>query len=220
MIELIIFDLDGLLADTEKLHMKSYQNVLADMGYHNLSDEIYAAHWIRLGKGIVEFLEERKLNLDIELIRKNKAAEYNRLVKSEVKAMPGAEKLLQSLRDNNMKVTLATASYSHSAKAVLETLGFEKYFQFIASKESIQRNKPFPDIFLLVAEKMKISPEKCLVLEDAEKGVLAAFNAGMKCIAIPNQHTKNNDFSKATLVLSSLEKVSLDTIKKVGLSSN
>ena len=212
MIELIIFDLDGLLADTEKLHMKAYQNTFKSMGYFDLSDQLYESHWIRKGKGIVEYLKEYSVNLDIEKIRTGKANEYARLVKSEVQPMPGAEKLLKSLHNTDYKTAIATASYSHSAKVVLETLGFEKYFQFIASKESIKRNKPFPDIFLYVADKMNVSPKNCLVLEDAEKGILAAHAAGMYSIAIPNAHTKNNDFSKASLILPSLESVKIKNV--------
>jgi len=206
MIELIIFDLDGLLADTEKLHMKAYQIVLSGMKY-NLTSEIYEDHWIRRGKGIVEFLLENKLSYDVELIRKHKAVEYEKLVKAEAKPMPGANKLLKTLSNIKIQTALATASYYKSAITVLETLKFDKYFQFIASKESIKRNKPFPDIFLYTAKHFNIDPKNCLVLEDAEKGVLAAYNAGMKCIAVPNIHTKENDFSKATYIADSLNTV-------------
>jgi HAD superfamily hydrolase (TIGR01509 family) len=209
MIKLIIFDLDGLLADTEKLHMKSYQMVFSDMNY-NLSSATYENHWIRKGKGIVEFLSENKLSFDIELIRKHKAIEYEKLVKAEAKAMPGAENLLENLSNKKFKMALATASYYKSAITVLETLKIDKYFQFIASKESITRNKPFPDIFLYASKHFNIAPKNCLVLEDAEKGVLAAYNAGMKCIAVPNIHTKNNDFSKATYIVNSLETVNTE----------
>ena len=212
MIKLIIFDLDGLLADTEKLHMKSYQIVLSDMNYI-LSPATYEEHWIRRGKGIVEFLFENKLSYDIELIRKHKAIEYRKLVKAEATAMPGAINLLENLRNRKFKIALATASYYKSAISVIETLKIDKYFQFIASKESITRNKPFPDIFLYTAKHFNIAPKNCLVLEDAEKGILAAYNAGMKCIAVPNIHTKNNDFSKATHIVDSLETVNTELDK-------
>ena len=215
MIELVIFDLDGLLADTEKLHMKAYQNAFSSMGYHDLTEKNYAEHWIRLGKGIADFLKEYSINLDIEQIRILKAEEYDRLVRSEVQAMPGAIELLKELQRSKVKMALATASYKKSAIAVLETLKIEKFFQFIATKECIKRNKPFPDIFLFTAKKMNVKPENCVVLEDAEKGIVAAYNAGMKSIAVPNKYTKNNDFSKATAVLKSLELTILQLIKNI-----
>jgi HAD superfamily hydrolase (TIGR01509 family) len=206
MIELIIFDLDGLLADTEKLHMKSYRKVLADLKY-NLTAEVYEDHWIRRGKGIVEFLSENNLKHDIALIRKFKATEYEKLVKAEAKPMPGAEELLRNLHSRKFKTALATASFYQSAVTVLDTLKIRNYFQFIASKENIKRNKPFPDIFLYAAAHFNIDPKNCIVLEDAEKGILAAYSAGMKCIAVPNLHTKDNDFSKATYIAESLNEV-------------
>jgi HAD superfamily hydrolase (TIGR01509 family) len=215
MIKLVIFDLDGLLADTEKLHMKAYMNAFHSMGYNDLTEEIYAEHWIRLGKGIEDFLKEYNLKLNIEEIRKLKAKEYDKLVRSEVQPMPGAIDLLKELSINNIKMVLATASYLKSAMAVLETLRIEKYFQLIVTKENVIRNKPFPDIFLFAAEKMNVKPESCIVLEDAEKGIIAAHRAGMKSIAVPNKYTKNNDFSKANLKMISLESISHNFIDKL-----
>jgi HAD superfamily hydrolase (TIGR01509 family) len=209
MIELVIFDLDGLLADTEKLHMKAYQNALTSLNYYGLTENIYSEHWIRSGKGIDKFLEEYKLNLDIKQIRKLKAEEYDKLVKAEVQPMPGAVEILKKLDTLNIKTALATASYLKSAKVVLETLKFEKYFQIIATKESVTRNKPFPDIFLFTAGKMNIKPQNCIVLEDAEKGIIAAHDAGMKSIAVPNKYTKNNNFSAATFRYKSLAEIDI-----------
>jgi beta-phosphoglucomutase-like phosphatase (HAD superfamily) len=79
----------------------------------------------------------------------------------------------------------------------------------------VERIKPYPDIFLYVAKEMNMPPENCVVLEDAEKGILAADAAGMKSIAVPNIHTMNNDFSKATLVVKSLEEVSYELIDQL-----
>ena len=79
----------------------------------------------------------------------------------------------------------------------------------MATNESVARVKPHPDLFLYVAERLGVTAAECVVLEDAEKGVLAAHAAGMKVIAVPNPHTRDNDFSKATRVVSSLAEVTL-----------
>jgi len=128
--------------------------------------------------------------------------------------MPGALAVLAALRPHKT-LALATSSYEHSALAVLETLDIKDTFSCIATKTSAARAKPFPDIFLWVASRLNVAPAQCLVLEDAEKGILAAHAAGMRSIAIPNEHTKHNDFSKATLVLPSLEHLTLDVIEGV-----
>ena len=195
MINAIIFDLDGLLADTEKLHLAAYKKVFSKLGYE-LLDEDYADHWIR------------------NVVRRDKAHIYKELVSSSVRPMPGARELLFSLQGRKL-MALATSSHPKDAHAVVKTLDFVNFFSYIAAKNSVERVKPYPDIFLHVAEEISTSPENCLVLEDAEKGILAADAAGMKSIAVPNTHTKNNDFSKATLVVKSLEEVNCELIDQL-----
>ena len=119
--------------------------------------------------------------------------------------------LLRSLKGHK-KLALASASYSASVECVVSTLGIGHFFDIIAAHGDVARLKPFPDVFLFVAEKLGSAPAACVVLEDSEKGVLAASAAGMRCIAVPNRHTRNHDFSKATLVVASLEDVSLHLI--------
>ena len=112
-------------------------------------------------------------------------------------------------------LALASSSYSDSVKAAVSVLGIASYFSVILSGDSVERIKPHPDIFLLASQKLGIPPADCVVLEDAEKGVVAARAAGMKCIAVPNRHTKGNDFSQATLVVSGLDQVTLAMIESL-----
>jgi HAD superfamily hydrolase (TIGR01509 family) len=213
MISTVIFDLDGLLADTENLHRGAYQKVFSELKVE-LTDEEYEDHWIRWGKGINDFVEERNLAIDPQLIRRNKAVLYGQMVLSDVKPMPGARELLDALKGNK-RLALATSSYPRDANAVLDTLGFTDFFAYVATKGNVERIKPYPDIFFHVARAMKAPPEQCLVVEDAEKGILAADAAGMKSIAVPNEHTRSNDFSKATLVLNSLSEIDCELIDRL-----
>ena len=212
MITTVIFDLDGLLADTEKLHRTAYQEACEEFGYV-LPDQHYDDHWIRDGKGIVEYLAARQLSLSADEIRARKAKRYERLVRSSAEPMPGAIAALDLLR-TKLRIALATSSYRDAAYAVLQTLGIEGKFEHIATKESVERLKPFPDVFLGVATALGVSPGQCVVVEDAQKGILAADSAGMSSIAVPTAQTRNNDFSKATVMLRSLEELTLETIAK------
>ncbi len=128
--------------------------------------------------------------------------------------MPGSRELLCSLKGRKA-MALATSSYPKDAHAVLGVLGFDVFFSCIVAKDDVEHIKPHPDVFLLAAGEMAAAPDQCIVIEDAEKGVLAAYAAGMKCIAVPNEHTADNDFSKATLVVSSLEQVDCELIDRL-----
>jgi len=205
--------LDGLLADTEKLHQSAYQTVLSELGIE-LSDEEYEDHWIRCGKGIDAFIAQRNLAVDPNFVRREKARLYEKLVSSGVEPMPGATELLCSLQGRKL-MGLATSSYPKDAYAVLDVLALVDFFSCVATKSNVERIKPYPDIFLYIANEMNTLPEHCLVIEDAEKGVLAADAAGMKSIAVPNRHTLSNDFSKAALVVSSLEEVNCGLIDQL-----
>jgi len=213
MITTLIFDLDGLIADTEKLHCQAYQEVLAEHGIH-LSDRQYEEHWIRKGKGIGDFVSDLGLCVDPAVVRARKAERYDSLVRSCVQAMPGALHALASLQPHKT-LALATSSYEDAAFAVIDTLRIKDYFSCVATNANATRMKPFPDIFLWVASSLGVAPLQCLVLEDAEKGILAASAAGMFSVAVPNRHTRDNDFTQATLVLSSLAELTLDRIEQL-----
>jgi len=213
MAEVFIFDLDGLLADTEKWHKKAYQDVLSDMGV-SLPDAYYEEHWIRSGKGIVDFIRDRGLSIDADIVRREKSVRYRDFVTRFVQAMPGALKLLDFFYGRK-PMALATSSYADAADAVMSALSIRKYFDVVAANEDVSLVKPSPELFLYVAGRLNKPPGKCLVFEDSEKGVLAAHAAGMQCIAVPNVHTRNHDLSKATIIVQSLEDVTIEMISSL-----
>ncbi len=207
MISTVIFDLDGLLADTEGLHFQSYREVLVQHGVDvNLTQ--YIKHWIRGGKGVTAWAEEHDLTLDVPLIRKQKYARYKELVQASAQPMAGAVEALQRLHGTR-RLALASAAHGNSVQWVLNCLGITHYFDDILSGDDVQRAKPFPDIFLKSAQNLNVDPAECVVLEDAERGVRAAHSAGMKCVAVPNHYTRDNDFSLATTIVASLNDVTL-----------
>jgi beta-phosphoglucomutase len=213
MITTLIFDLDGLLANTEKLHCMAYQDALAKFGF-KLTENDYSEHWILKGGSIGEFIAVRGLDIDPELIRLAKAERYEELVVSTADPMPGAISILSRMTGWK-KLALATSSYEDAAYAVLKALNIGVYFSCIATRSSVTRIKPFPDLFLYVARALGEAPENCLVFEDSEKGIIAAQAAGMKSIAVPNIHTFDHDFSKATVIVPSLEVVTRDLIENI-----
>ena len=205
MIHAVIFDLDGLLADTECLHCRAYQMALLEHGVQ-LRDWDYAEHWVRYGKGIADWIAMRGLELDPHALRLRKAQHYLDLLRSSLRPMEGALDLLELLHGRT-KLALASSSYRDAIDGVLAGLGIRHFFKVIVSGLDVAHVKPAPDIFLKAARDLGVEPERCVVLEDAEKGVIAARLAGMRCIAVPNDYTRHHDFSQATTICSSLKEI-------------
>ena len=205
MIHAVIFDLDGLLADTECLHCRAYQMALLEHGVE-LRDWDYAEHWVRYGKGIADWIAMRGLELDPHALRLRKAQHYLDLLRSSLRPMEGALDLLELLHGRT-KLALASSSYRDAIDGVLAGLGIRHFFKVIVSGLDVAHVKPAPDIFLKAARDLGVEPERCVVLEDAEKGVIAARLAGMRCIAVPNDYTRHHDFSQATTICSSLKEI-------------
>lgn len=213
MITTVIFDLDGLLADTERLHCRAYQEALQLQGCR-LSEGEYADHWVRSGRGIGEWLAECGLELDAAALRAHKSRCYLELVAAELRPMMGALALLEALHGRK-NLALASSSHRDSVDAVLAGLQIAHFFEAVVTGLDVPRVKPAPDIFLAAAQQVGAAPGHCLVLEDAEKGVIAAHRAGMRCIAVPNEHTRYHDFSRATRVCASLAEITLEMLDAI-----
>lgn len=218
VITTVIFDLDGLLADTERLHCQAYQEALRGHGAR-LTESEYAEHWVRAGRGIGDWISLRGLSLDPLTVRACKSARYLELLSGSLRPMNGALALLRSLQGKKT-LALASSSYPDAVEAVLRGLDIAHYFKAVVTGTDVPRVKPAPDIFLAAARAVGADPSECIVLEDAEKGVLAAHAAGMACIAIPNEHTRGHDFSKATRICASLKEITLQLIEDLAPQSD
>lgn len=210
MITTVIFDLDGLLADTERLHRQAYQEALAHRGAL-VTDEQYSEHWIRAGKSIADWIRAHELDLDAEAVRKHKMEIYRELLDTSLEPMEGALPALERLKSSKI-LGLASSSYERDVRHVLARLEITDCFRVIATGNHVSRTKPSPEIFLYTASELGVAPRDCVVIEDAEKGIVAAHHAGMRSIAIPTECTQSNDFSKATRILGSLHELTVDLL--------
>jgi beta-phosphoglucomutase-like phosphatase (HAD superfamily) len=211
----VIFDLDGLLADTEPLHCSAYIETLREVGFE-LTEAAYEDHWIRRGLGILDWCSQHSLPVDPIVLRERKNELYAELVRSSVQAMPGAHSLVALLRPY-FPLAVGTSTFRDGAQLVLDCIGLD--FPVIATLSDGARPKPAPDIFLEAARGLRVPASKCIVIEDAEKGIVAATAAGMLSIAVPNRHTQYHDFSGAALCVESLERLSVqDFLQLIAVS--
>ncbi len=173
MITTVIFDLDGLLADTEPLHFRAYQDVLQPKGT-TLTKSEYIEHWVRAGKGIREWVTDHRLDLNSVQLRVQKSKRYLKLLASSLRPMDGSLELLETLYGNKT-LALASSAFRDAVNGVTEGLNIAHYFKVIVSGSEVPNVKPAPDIFLAAASQAGAAPPECVVVEDAEKGVLASY---------------------------------------------
>lgn len=199
---LVIFDVDGVLLDSEPVYIACNQQFFREYGFQ-VSDEEYATFigisatvmWTRLKEvhGLPQTVEELK---ELEKERKYKALATGPLVPT-----PGMHDLLSELKNENYLLAIASSGARKNINLILTRLRMLEYFDFIVSGEEVSRGKPAPDIFLKAAENFSKQPEECIVIEDSANGILAAKAGGMQCIAYANPTSGNQDLSKADHIL-------------------
>ncbi len=207
MIRAVVFDLDGVLADTEGFSGQATGQAFREAGIELTPEEKtrafgrtdldISAHAIRL----------RGLGLDPGELVKRKDAIYSRLIKGRLKPMPGAGGLLETLKKRGIPFALASSGTPAKIRATLAETGLQGLFRTIISADDIRKGKPDPGIFLKAARKLGIPPGDCLVVEDAQAGIEAAKAAGMKCLALRSPGTYGQDLSGADRVIDSLGEV-------------
>lgn len=203
----IIFDMDGLMVDTEPMSRKAWAQLLADYG-HRLDDETYGrmiGHRIDVGARIA--LEAFPIPLTIAEIIGRKSAISDRMRAGGVPVMPGLMELQDEIARINLPWGVATSSPRHHAEVILEQLGLSHACGAVAGGDEVPSGKPAPDIYLLAAERLGVPPDRCLALEDSLPGSQAAVSAGMHVVAIPNGQTLTANFHHVHHLFSSLHDV-------------
>lgn len=203
----IIFDMDGLMVDSEPLARRAWDQVLQAHGFR-MTDDVYRQ---MIGRRTDQagqiLLENYPLPLSLDELVNQKSAIFNGIRAQGIPAMPGLMALQAVIKEHGIPWAVATSSPREHAKIILAQLGLTEECRAIAAGSEVAHGKPAPDIYLLAAERLGIDPTVCLALEDSEPGCQAASAAGMTVIAIPNGETKTAVFSCATIRYSSLNQV-------------
>lgn len=209
----VIFDLDGVLIDSEGLQYKAYSQVLERWNVR-VSREDYARYWIAGGRGPEYACATFALPISPEEMRNLKHPVYHEILCREVQLMPGVEAALERLAAE-LPLAVATNSNRQDVDFVMDHFNLRRFFRRIVGREDYSGAKPEPDAFLAAARYLELPPRQCVVIEDAHKGVLAANRAGCPVIAVPNEWTRSNDFSTATRVVESLDQVQPALIREL-----
>ncbi|MBN2042559.1 MAG: HAD family phosphatase [Candidatus Aenigmarchaeota archaeon] len=212
MIRAIIFDMDGLLIDSEPVYAEAYSHAFAVFG-HTLTREEFYDYWTSGGGSVEKYVKERGLDLDPEKVREEKRKWYENNHAKLLKPMKGAKECVE--RMDGFAMAICSVSRREEVLKALRIIGIENKFDVIIVNEDVEKRKPDPEGFLVAAKRLGFPPRECVVIEDAEKGVIAGNVAGMKVIAVPSEYTKDKDFSKADLVLESLDRLTPERVREL-----
>ncbi|HEY3381517.1 MAG TPA: HAD family phosphatase [Vicinamibacterales bacterium] len=203
----IIFDMDGVLVDSEPVHLEAVRCLLADHGvdyplqheenFYGCTDrEVFRILKARYG------LAASEGDLARAWIDRVVA-----LLPGRLGPMTGVPDVLRTLRQKGIRLALASSSAPAIIATTLDQLGLKASFELIVSGHDVACGKPAPDIFLEAARRLGLAPADCLVIEDSFNGLCAASAAGMPCVVVPCGSTAGQDFSGATIRLRTLEEL-------------
>lgn len=206
-IRALIFDMDGVIVDSEPLHLAAYKEFFEKFGIeytasHN--EEFLGTKDVAMARTLID---RHNLPHTPESMVKEKESILIRLLTEEATPRPGLRVILEEARANALPMAIASSATLPTIQLVVDRLGIREYFTSLTSGDEVQNGKPAPDVFLLAAKRLGQSPEHCLVIEDTINGIRAAKAAGMMCIGIPCDATMHQDHSLADERLCSLVEV-------------
>jgi HAD superfamily hydrolase (TIGR01509 family) len=201
----ILFDMDGVLMDSEPLHLRATQLTLGDRARSYTARDNQAF----FGATDAEMFRVLRILFDLDASTDDlvcrKREHLVSLVRTEGRALPGVPDVPLSLRAVGLRLGLVSASARPVIDAILDAVGLRGVFETVVSGDEVARGKPAPDGYLMAARRLDVDPKRCFVVEDTRNGVLAAKAAGMAVAAVPGASTSHEDFSPADLVLPSLD---------------
>jgi HAD superfamily hydrolase (TIGR01509 family) len=206
MFEAAIFDMDGLLIDSEPLWYKAEALVFATVGLHLTAAQCRETTGVRIDEVVrIRHRQHPWSNKSCAEVEREIMTEVQRLAVTEGQAMPGVYDVLEEFHALGVPLAVASSSPAGMIAAVLDHLGITPYFKLQCSAADEEQGKPHPAVYLNTARQLGVAPQRCVAFEDSVPGVQSAHAAGMTVIAVPDpHHFERPEFSLARLKLHSL----------------
>ena len=211
MIRAILWDNDGVLVDTEGLYFQAGHEVLATQGVE-LTHRDFAEQSLQKGLSVFDFLPDQNAEL-IEELRLKRNARYSALLAEGVQVVDGVVETLETFY-GRVQMGIVTGSLRNHFDIVHAKTDLLPFFDFVLAREDYEEAKPHPDAYLTAMRLHGLQPDNCVVVEDSERGCVAAAAAGLRVLAVPNALSKYGDFSSAYKILNSVRDV-VDEIEKL-----
>lgn len=215
MIKAVIFDMDGVMIDSEPLWEKTERILLARRGIDyspEYRDRIVGLNQNDSGRLLIDTF---KLEETVSDIIDERVDILTAIYEEELELVPQLVPLLDELRRENYPLAVASSSPLRVVNFVLDMFSLHEYFNEVVSGDCAENGKPHPEIYLQAAERLGVKPEECVAIEDSINGVKSAKAAGMYCIAIPDKRLSPDKFNEADMIMKSLDELSAGLFKTI-----
>jgi beta-phosphoglucomutase family hydrolase len=212
LIRAVIFDMDGVIVESESAHVEAEKQILSKYGITISADELHEYAGTTAKKMFTELIKKYKLKVEVERILLEKEQILFKFLEEDAQPTKGIMELLVRLKQRNMKLCIGSSSPMKQIEYILKKLNIACLFDFAVGSDNILHSKPDPEVFLKAAAGLGLEPQECLVVEDAKLGVEAAKRAGMKCIGYKNPNSGNQDLSKADIMIDTFSQLNLEKV--------
>jgi len=216
MLKAVLFDMDGVIVDTEPLHRKAYHQMFDDVNI-NVDEDLYASFTgqstINICKRLVDHFN---LNETPEELVSLKRKHYKIFFENDdLGLIDGVLDRIQDYHSNDVKLVVASSASMLGIKQIFERFDLNQYFSAKFSGADLKKSKPHPEIFIKAAESTGFSKSECLVIEDSTNGIKAAHSAGIYCVGFKSPHSSHQDYSLANKIITSFEEISYSEIANI-----
>ena len=216
MLKAVLFDMDGVIVDTEPLHRKAYHQMFDDVNI-NVDEDLYASFTgqstINICKRLVDHFN---LNETPEELVSLKRKHYKIFFKNDdLELIDGVLDRIKDYHSNDVKLVVASSASMQGIKQIFERFDLNQYFSAKFSGADLKKSKPHPEIFIKAAESTGFSKSECLVIEDSTNGIKAAHYAGIYCVGFKSPHSSHQDYALANKIITSFEEICYSKIANI-----
>src|SRR5690606_18074603 len=215
MFKAVLFDMDGVIVDTEPLHYKAYHLMFDEVSI-NVDENLYGSFTGKSTLEICKILSERFqiIQSPHELVAiKRKHFEYLFNTDTDLQLLDGVLELIKNYHSHGLTLVLASSASMPNINRVFKRFDLDNYFKAKLSGADLKASKPHPEIFIKAAEASGFEKHECIVIEDSTNGIEAAKSAGIFCVGFKSPHSINQDYSKADMVISNFYEIHYELIR-------
>lgn len=217
MLKAVLFDMDGVIVDTEPLHRKAYFKMFSDVNI-SVNEDLYTSFTgqstINICKRLVSHFN---LTYTPQYLMKLKRMHFKYLFENDtdLQLIPGVLELIKDYHQNNVKLVVASSASMPNINRIFNRFDLDQYFMGKFSGADLKESKPHPEIFLKSVVHTGCLKSECIVIEDSTNGISAAHAAGIFCVAFKSEHSTGQDYSKANMIISDYKEIAYNIAKEI-----